>query len=100
MKTIDVTMVRVYIMESDHLLETIANHLKNTLKIRGLSVFRAISGYGETGSHSASWLDLSLNLPLIIEFFDNKVKVESALEYLSKLIKHEHIVFWEAKVND
>jgi hypothetical protein len=32
--------------------------------------------------------------------FDSKDKIESALEHLSKIIKHEHIVFWEAKAND
>ncbi len=100
MKTMNVTIVRVYIMESDHLLDSIANHLKNELKIRGLSVFRAIGGYGETGRRTASLLDLSLNLPLVIEFFDTKEKIEPALEYLSQLIKQEHIVFWDAKVND
>ena len=82
------------------MLNTIVNYLKNEAKIRGISVFRAISGFGETGNHTASLLDLSLDLPLSIEFFDSKEKVEPALEHLSSIIKHEHIVFWEAKAND
>ncbi len=100
MKTIDVTIARIYVMESEHLLTRIVNYLKNDVKIRGVSVFRAISGFGETGNHSASLLDLSVNLPLAIEFFDSKDKIEIALQHLSKTIKHEHIVFWEAKAND
>ncbi|RDI41142.1 DUF190 domain-containing protein [Aquicella lusitana] len=100
MKTIDVTIVRIYVMESDHLLNTIVNYLKSEAKIRGISVFRAISGFGETGNHTASLIDLSLDLPLAVEFFDSKDKVMLALEHLSKTIKHEHIVFWEAKAND
>lgn len=100
MKTQDVVMVRVYVLESSNLLKEIVQYLKNDVKIRGMSVFRAISGFGETGDHSASLMDLSLDLPLAIEFFDDKEKVETALEFLSKIIKHEHIVFWEAKVND
>lgn len=100
MKSIDVVMVRVYITESSHLLKTVVEYLKNEANIRGVSVFRAISGFGETGNHVASLIDLSLDLPLAIEFFDSKEKVEAALEHLSQIIKHEHIVFWEAKAND
>lgn len=100
MKTMNVTMVRVYIMESEHKLNMIVNYLKNDAKIRGISVFRAISGFGETGIHTASLIDASLDLPLAIEFFDIKEKVQIALEYLSQTIKHEHIVFWDATAND
>ncbi len=99
MKTLDVLMVRIYTTESSHLLKTIVDYLRTEAQIKGVSVFRAVSGFGETGEHSASLLDLSLNLPLVIEFFDQKDKVEQALNYLNKTIKHEHIVFWEAKVN-
>ena len=100
MKTIDIVFVRVYITESSHLLNKIVRYLKNEAKIRGVSVFRAISGFGETGDHTASLIDLSLDLPLIIEFFDSKNRIEPALDYLSEIIKHEHIVFWEAKATD
>jgi PII-like signaling protein len=100
MKTVDVIFVRIYITESSHMLNTIVNYLKNEAKIRGISVFRAISGFGDTGNHTASLIDLSLDLPLSIEFFDSKDKIDPALEHLSGIIKHEHIVFWEAKAND
>lgn len=82
------------------MLNTIVNYLKNEAKIRGISVFRAISGFGDTGSHTASLIDLSTDLPLSIEFFDDKNKIEPALEHLSNIIKSEHIVFWEAKTNN
>ena len=97
MKTMDVTVVRIYVMESEHLLKTIVMYLKNEIKIRGISVFRAIDGFGETGNHTASLVTLTLDLPLAIEFFDTKDKVELALDYLSKTVKHEHVVFWDAK---
>ena len=100
MKAVDIVLVRVYITESSHLLKTIVPYLKKEAKIRGVSVFRAISGFGETGDHSASLMDLSLDLPLVIEFFDKKEKVKPALEYLTSIIKQEHIVFWDAKAND
>lgn len=100
MKTIDVLMVRVYITEGSHLLNTIIDHLKTVAKIRGMSVFRAISGFGEEGNHNATLIDLSLDLPLVIEFFDdNEKKIDTALEYLTQIVKHEHIVMWNAKAN-
>lgn len=100
MKSMDVTMVRIYLMESEHLVNKVVSYLKNEAKIRGISVFRAISGFGESGDHSTTLIDLSLNLPLAIEFFDSREKVQVALEHLSQTIKHEHIVFWDAKAND
>ena len=99
MNTTDIVFVRVYITESSHLVNSILQHLKTEVKIRGVSVFRAISGYGETGDYSTSMLDLSLNVPLAIEFFDHKDKVDVALEYLCTKVKYEHIVFWDAKTN-
>lgn len=99
MKTIDVLVVRIYLMESENLLNKVVSYLKDDAKIRGMSVFRALRGFGETGTHSATMLDLSLSLPITIEFFDTKDKVEPALAHLSQTIKPEHVVFWEAKVN-
>ena len=97
MKTVDVVFVRVYITESSHLLHTIVHYLKNEGHVRGFSVFRAISGFGESGDHAALLVDLSLDLPLVIEFFDVKNNIEPALRYLNEIIKEEHIVFWDAK---
>ncbi|MBN9230034.1 MAG: hypothetical protein BGO90_03795 [Legionella sp. 40-6] len=99
MKTIEVIFVRVYIMESSHLLSKILEHLRQEVKIRGVSVFRAIKGYGEEHAHTSSFLDLSLDLPLAVEFFDIPEKVDTALEHLYSFIKPEHIVFWHAKTN-
>lgn len=100
MKTVNVTLVRIYITESSHLLKQIVDYLQQTAKIRGISVFRAISGFGESGDHTSALIDLSLNLPLTIEFFDDdKAKIDAALEHLNTMVKPEHIVMWEAKAN-
>src|SRR5690348_5501164 len=96
MKTIDIVVVRIYITESSHLLNKIVRYLKNEAKIRGVSVFRATSGFVETGEHTTSLMDLSLDLPLVIEFSDSKNRIEPALDYLNGIIKHEHSVFWDA----
>ncbi len=100
MKTIDIGVVRIYITEASGLLDKIVNHLKKEIGIRGISVFRAIGGFGESGDHTAALLDLSLNLPLVLEFFDdNKIKIDKALEYLTSIVKLEHIIIWDAKTN-
>lgn len=100
MKTIDVLIVRVYITESSHLLSQILDYLKNKVNVRGISVFRAIRGYGESGVHTASLVDLSLDLPLTIEFFDDDHgKIDKALDGLNSIVKPEHIVIWNAKAN-
>jgi PII-like signaling protein len=98
MKTINVLIVRIYITEASNLLNKIVDYLNRDIKIRGISIFRAIHGFGTTGSHTAALLDLSLDLPLVIEFFDDdKSKIEKALSHLNTVVKSEHIVLWEAK---
>jgi PII-like signaling protein len=60
-------------------------------------VFRGISGFGKSGKmHSSSLLDMSLDLPLVIEFFDTQQKVNDILEHISKDIQPGHIVSWPA----
>lgn len=100
MNTSRVMMVRIYTTESSHLLNTIITYLKNDAQIRGVTVHRAVSGFGETGEHTSSLVDFSLDLPLVIEFFDKKEKIEPALVHLNSVLKAKHIVFWEANAND
>jgi PII-like signaling protein len=98
MKTVDVLIARIYITEASNLLNKIVDYLSREVKIRGISTFRAIQGFSAAGSHTASFLDLSLDLPLVIEFFDDdRDKVEKALTHLTTVVKSEHIVLWEAK---
>ncbi len=99
MNTQDVIFARIYMMESQHELKNIMNYLKNDAKIKGITVFRAIEGFGETGDHSTRFMDLSLDLPLTIEFFDVASKMTPILEHLNSVVKSEHIVFWDAKKN-
>jgi len=101
MISVKVTMVRIYITESSKLLKPITNYLHNEAKVRGVSVFRAISGYGDSGqAHESSFVDLSLNLPLAIEFFDQPEKIKETLVHINTMVKPEHIVFWEAQANE
>lgn len=100
MKTVEVTMVRIYLNEQEHNLEHLMKRLRDWEKVRGVTVFRGISGFGESGEvHSATLIDLSLDLPVVVEFFDEPARVETILEHLNNEIKPRHIVKWSAWIN-
>ena len=101
MNMIEVTMVRIYLSEQSSHLENLLKRLHDWEKVRGVSVFRGITGYGENGKmHTASFVDLSLDLPLVVEFFDEPGKIEKILEHLHNTIKPRHMVKWSAWVNE
>jgi len=39
-----------YITESDKLFNSVMDYLHNDAKVRGVTVFRAISGFGKSGA--------------------------------------------------
>jgi PII-like signaling protein len=97
----DVTMVRIYLTESEGLLKPILTKLHDEEKVRGVTVFRGISGFGASGTmHSASLLDLALDLPLVVEFFDEPAKVRAILSHLKTILPAGHVVSWSARVNE
>ena len=95
-----VTFVRVYLTEADKTLEPLVTRLHDREKVRGVTVFRAVSGFGGSGiMHTASLIDLSLDLPVTVEFFDRPEKVEAILEHVADLVDTGHIVRWQAEMN-
>jgi uncharacterized protein len=100
MKTEDVVMVRIYLTEEKAHLKNLLARLHDWEKVRGVTVFRGISGFGKSGvMHSSTLLDMSLNLPVIVEFFDTADKVDAILEHLNTFIEPGHIVSWPARIN-
>ena len=70
-------------------------------KVRGVTVFRGISGFGKSGRmHSSSLLDLSMDLPLVVEFFDSPKKIASIMEHLDAIVEPGHMVSWPAEVSE
>ncbi len=95
-----ITMARIYLTEGDHQFEKLMAILHDEEKVRGVTAFRGIAGFGQSGKmHSSSLIDLSLDLPLVVEFFDTPEKVKQVLANLNVLIKPGHIVSWPAHVN-
>ena len=101
MKRSEVTMVRIYLTEGEGQLSSLLKRLKDWEKLRGVTVFRGISGYGDSGViHGSKMVDLSLDLPIVVEFFDTPDKVEEILEHLNVFIKPGHMVIWKALINE
>ncbi len=95
-----VTMVRVYLTEKDHKLGDIVRCLHDELKMQGVTVLRAVEGYGASGRiHGVGLLDMSLNLPLVLEFFDRPERVRDALKRLHEFVGPGHVVTWPAELN-
>lgn len=100
MKQTRVTMVRVYLTEGDHQLRKLLAFLQKEEHVRGVTAFRGIAGFGPSGKlHEASLLDLSMDLPLVLEFFDLPERAQKIMEDLNQWVGPGHMVNWSADVN-
>lgn len=102
MKTKKITIARVYTLEGHDHLNRILDILHDQEKILGATVIRGIAGYGASGTravHTSSLLDLSLQLPLIVEFYDEPEKVARVIEILKCKLDLKHIVSWNAEAH-
>lgn len=99
-KNMDVLMVRVYLTEAEAHLESLIKRLNDEGKVRGVTVFRGIAGFGKSGTiHSSSLLDMSLDLPVVVEFFDEPAKAQVLVDELYQMVGSGHIVTWSAQLS-
>ncbi|MEO6054994.1 MAG: DUF190 domain-containing protein [Chthoniobacterales bacterium] len=86
-----VKRIRIYIGEADRfehkpLYEAIVLEAKK-FGVAGATVFRAPMGFGKTSElHTAKILQLSMDLPFIIELVDEEAKLRSFLEVLEPMM--------------
>ena len=100
MKLGQVTLVRIYCSEAGHQHQKIIDMLHQDHRVAGVTAFRGIAGFGKSGHiHEAGLLDISLDLPVIIEFFDRPDKVANVLPLLNEMVGPGHIVSWSAQAN-
>jgi uncharacterized protein len=93
----EVTIARVYTLEGHDQLNQALDILRDEEKIMGVTIIRGIAGFGENREvHTSSLLTLSLELPLIIEFYDEPEKVTKAIQALISRVDFKHIVTWSA----
>ena len=98
--TSKVTVARVYLTEGEHKLKELVRRLHDEEKVRGVTVFRGISGFGPSGKiHESGLVDLSLDLPLVLEFFDKPKRVRKVLADLGDMIDPGHVLTWSAELN-
>ncbi len=89
----EILLARIYLTEGQHLHRKVMQHLHDVEKVKGVTMFRAISGYGGSGIvHQSTLVDLSLDLPLVIEFFDTPEKVRQAIDGLDGLVEADHVI--------
>ena len=95
-----VTVVRIYLHEAKSHQDELLRYLHDESKVRGVTVFRGITGFGTAGKyHTSKILDMSLDLPVVIEFYDNQNKVKEIIEHLNKIVKPGHMIYWDAQEN-
>ncbi len=95
----EATMVRIYFSEGDQELEPLLRCLHDELRVRGVTVTRGVAGFGPSGHfHTTALIDLSLDLPLVLEFFEEPGKVQRALRRLADFVAPGHVVTWPVKV--
>ena len=100
MNATKITIARIYALESHAQLAQVLASLCDEEQIGGVTVLRGIEGLGASGElHASSLLDLSLDLPIIIEFYDNPAKVNKAIQMLKSKFDLKHIVSWQANIH-
>ena len=97
----EMTMVRIYVLEGERkhhksMADEIFDHLYKEHKIKGVTQFRGIAGFGDHGVvHYMDLAHINAHLPIVIEFFDTPEIVEQALVWIRELIDADKIVSWK-----
>ncbi len=98
----EVMVVRIYLREAEHgkrktLMQEVLNILHDQHRVQGVTVFRGIAGFGDTGEvHAADILRLNVDLPLVIEYFDRPPVAEAAMKLVTEIVPANHIICWRA----
>jgi PII-like signaling protein len=96
-------LLRIFIGESDKykgkpLYEVIVQKARE-LHLAGATVIRGILGYGvDSRMHKAKLLDLSEDLPIIIEIVDSQEKIDLLIPFLDENVTEGLITLEEVKV--
>jgi hypothetical protein len=91
METIEAVLLRIYLNEAlkwDHrpLYEVIVTKARE-MGMAGATVLRGPMGYGRsTQMHTAKILDLSVNLPIVVEIVESEAKIAAFLPGLDGML--------------
>ncbi|MFW5427073.1 MAG: DUF190 domain-containing protein [Methylophagaceae bacterium] len=96
--TQQITVVRIYLSEGKDYFERIVTWLHDDGRVQGVSVFRAIEGFGKDRQlKTSSLMSLSLDLPVVIEFFGPVDIIKDVLRQVQTKVEVDHIVSWPAQ---
>jgi hypothetical protein len=101
--TKEITIARIYLSEAEHhgthkpLMQEILNILRNQQRVRNVTVFRGIAGMVDSGEvHADDILRVMVDLPVVIEFYDEPKVVSAVLDILAGHIEPGRTVLWNA----
>ena len=95
--------LRIYIGESDHykgrpLFQAIVEKAKS-LDMAGATVFRGLMGYGANSRiHTARIVDISSDLPILVEIIDSEEYVNMLLPHLDEMVLEGLVIIDEIQV--
>jgi len=95
--------LRIYIGEDDQwqgrpLYHAIVMKAKE-LDMAGVTVLRGVMGYGaHSRIHSAHLLDLSSDLPLLVEIVDGEEYIDKLMPYLDEMLKQGMVTIEDIEV--
>jgi PII-like signaling protein len=100
MATHPVTVVRIYTREAEHQMEALLHFLREEARVAGATVLRGVQGFGADGvMRSSGLLALTLDLPLILEFYDHPERIDDVLSALEKRMSLRHMISWQAQLH-
>ena len=98
MTVTDIRISKIFITENDHQLNKIISFLHDDEKVAGVTVYRAIEGYGDSGDlHQSSLVDFNFDSPLVIEFYDKPEKILQVIEDVKKKFEIKKVISWLAE---
>lgn len=93
-----VKVTRVYLSEDSPVLNELFEYLQKE-SFHGATIFRGVKGFSKKGkTREARFLDMHLDLPMVLEFFDEPEKVDKILHLFKEKISQGHVLQWLAEV--
>jgi len=94
--------LRIFLTESDRIdgkpaMEAVLELCRNA-GLQGISVTRAVEGVGIHGVHSASFLSLATDLPLLVEAIDSEEKIDRAIHTIRPHLGNRLLAVWPVEI--
>lgn len=95
--------LRIYIGESDHLKRRSLYHAivekAKALDMAGATVLRGVMGYGANSRiHTANIVDLSSDLPILVELIDSEEYIAKILTFLDEVVQEGMVTIDDIEV--